>query len=343
MRYFDKINLFKEKRFTHRGGGGSGDQPWINLDFLGDAAGGVGEGFKGLGKALNAIGRTINHLGSGIGWLVQKGPLGIFYLLSKGKDLGRDTYEGLAKGAAPLESLPEYHGLALPDMTNGESQEAYSKRTRPVWLKRRNTLMKEKMGIKKRIFTADSEYNLIDQRINMLNEMKTLQIVCRDQARDQITSIGQRRELGDFPEGSPMSDELNAQEIDLNKCINVAEEEIDLTNQSWFEFDYTGNTGQPIFEGDKPRKKEGVDLLKRRDELERFLAKPKAQIAFYEGQIEAINKHYDPEGIKEKRGADEKTKYEEMEKKLLSGADTSDYDKDGGSGGGGGKGPAPVF
>lgn len=339
MKYYNKISSFKEGRVLHRGpaGGGGGDGSWFAVDVLGDAAGGVGEGFKGLGKALNAIGRTINHLGNGIGWIVQKGPLGILYLLSKGKDLGRDTYEGLVKGEAPLESLPEYHALPLPEMKAGESQEDYGKRIRPIWLQRRNVLDVEKLRTKKKIFTADSEYNLICNRIKQLKEMKTLQIVAQDQARDQLSSIKQRRELGDFPEGSPMADELDEQESGLNATVTQTSEEIDLSSQKWFVFDYAGNTGQPLMEGGTEKVQDGVDLEKRRDELERFLAKPKSQIEFYEKQITAINKHFDPEGTMAKRSEEEKKKYEEMEKKLTSAADSSDYDGDSKGGGGGGE------
>lgn len=328
-------SCFKEKHLVFQNfpgdRGGSGGGGWGIRDLFGDAGKGIGSGFEGVGKAFRALGEVIKSLGGAVDWIVNKGPKSLYYVFLRGKDLGADGWDKLTAPDEP-EELSEYDldsACKLPAPNSNEDDEDYDKRAdvKLVWQARINLLRGAIHTIKTAYAPQEKELSSLNTRIKHIYEGRVARVVSQDKLTRHLEKIRERKELGDFPEGSPALRGLNKEEKKILAQLRELDADIDIGKQDWYVID--PNTGSPVVDhmekdaqgNERPVYKTApTDILARRDELEDILREPRAKIKLYKDQIEGIEYWKDPSGKRKKaddeREADRKAREEDIHKPI---------------------------
>ncbi len=335
---------FREKRLT---------LGW--LDFFKAAGEGLGEGFKGIGSAFEGLGNLINALGGGFKYIIKHGPQALYAMYLRGKHFSVQSFHELTKGDPPLEELPEYASddLRLPNPEETEDklapggrgtikvykyfkggkkenefdQEKYDDDAAIIWRKRKRVLEAGVRKIEKENRSEESEYAYLERRIDQINKARVARLTLISNYQGKLQGIQQRRELLDPPEGSPADVSMQREEDELLEKLSEIEEDVDVHDQDWYLFD---ENGQPIKEPDPddPSKMiyrtERMNLQERKLELEGLLEGSRLRKTFLLEQIDAIDAHWDPDGVWEAR----KMEMEEARKKADERANIKDGSPD---------------
>jgi len=234
---------------------------------------------KGAGEFFGAAGGLLKSVTEGFTWIIKEGPKNLWSLVKRGQFLSEDTWDSLNKPPKLLE-LPEYG--TKPKQNKGESDEVYKKR---VWGKRKAILKVLIENEGKNIEPQQNEINLLERRIDQVEEGRIARLVLLDKSDDKLEGLSNREDFGDFPENSPMFNEIAEQRASLEQEKASLYKEIDF-EQDWFVFD---SNGKPVQDAAGNAITNKIDLKKRRSNLLRDTEGARRNIKLYKQQQKAID------------------------------------------------------